>query len=70
VLAAAFRLVRELPSYKRGIEKDAEYEGAVANGTWDPSTTNPVWTGITQKIRTDTEEAFQEQASLLGNPPE
>jgi len=70
VLAAAFRLVRELPAYKRGIEKDAEYEGAVANGTWDPSTTNPVWTGITQKIRTDTEEAFQEQASLLGNPPE
>jgi hypothetical protein len=70
VLAAAFRLVRELPAYKTGMEKSAEYEAAVANGTWDSSKTNPVWTTIAKKIRTGTEEAFAEQASLLGNIPE
>jgi hypothetical protein len=70
VMAAAFRLVRELPAYKEGIEKNAEYEAAVASGTWDSSKTNPVWTGIAKKIRTGTEEAFAEQASLLDNIPE
>ena len=70
VLAAAFRLVRELPAYKKGIEKEKDYEDAVANGTWDSSNTNPIWTGITKKIRAETEEAFHEQDSLLGNPPE
>ena len=69
VTAAAFRLVRELPGYKTGMEKSAEYEAAVANGTWDSSKTNPVWTGIAKKIRSGTEEAFREQASLLGNIP-
>jgi hypothetical protein len=70
VLAAAFRLIRELPAYKTGIEKSAEYEAGVADGTWDSSKTNPVWTGIAGKIRTGTEEAFREQASLLGDKPE
>lgn len=70
VLAAAFRLIRELPAYKTGIEKSAEYEAAVKDGTWDSSKTNPVWTGIAEKIRTGTEEAFAEQASHLGNKPE
>lgn len=70
VLAAAFRLVRELPDYKNGMEKAAEHEAGVANGTWDSSKTNPVWTTIAKKIRTGTEEAFAEQASLLGNIPE
>ena len=70
VLAAAFKLIRELPAYKTGIEKSAEYEAAVKDGTWDSSKTNPVWTGIAEKIRTGTEEAFAEQASHLGNKPE
>jgi hypothetical protein len=70
VLAAAFKLIRELPAYKTGIEKSAEYEAAMKDGTWDSSKTNPVWTGIAEKIRTGTEEAFAEQASHLGNKPE
>ena len=70
VLAAAFKLIRELPAYKTGIEKSPEYEAAVKDGTWDSSKTNPVWTGIAEKIRTGTEEAFAEQASHLGNKPE
>jgi hypothetical protein len=70
VMAAAFKLVKELPAYKSGMEKSAEYEANVASGTHDSSKTNPVWTGIVKKIRAGTEEAFAEQSSLLGDVPE
>jgi hypothetical protein len=65
VLAAAFKLVKELPAYKNGMEKRAAYEAAVANG--DTSKINPVWTSVVKKVRTSTEDAFAEQSSLLGN---
>jgi hypothetical protein len=65
VIAAAFKLVKELPVYKLGLEKSAAYEQAVADGTWDPSNTNPVWTSITKKIQVATEEAFAEQTPPL-----
>ena len=70
VIAAAFKLVKELPAYKRGLEERAAYEAELANGTFDPSKTNPVWTGITRKVRAETEEAFEEQAPLLGDGQE
>ena len=70
VIAAAFRLVKELPAYKNGIEKRAAHEADVANGAHDSSKTNPVWTGIVRKVRTETEEVFAEQASLLGDGEE
>ncbi|WP_213803273.1 hypothetical protein [Granulicella sp. dw_53] len=60
VIAAAFKLVKELSTYKEGQEKGAAYEAAVADGTWDPSKTNPVWTRIVKKVRTETEAAFAE----------
>ena len=69
VIAAAFRLVKELPVYKNGVEKSAVYAADVASGTHDSSKTNPVWTGIVKKIRTGTEEAFAEQSPLLGDVP-
>lgn len=67
-MAAAFRLVQELPAYKAGTEKGAAYEAAVAAGTWDSSRTNPVWTGIVNKVRACTEAAFAEQSPVLGDP--
>jgi hypothetical protein len=70
VIAAAFKLVKELPAYKSGMEKSAEYEASVANGTYDASKTNPVWTGIVKKVRASTEEAFAERSSLLGDVSE
>lgn len=70
VIAAAFRLVKELPAYKNGLVKSAEYEAELASGTFDSSKTNPVWTGITKKIRTCTEEAFAERSPILGDEPE
>jgi hypothetical protein len=70
VIAAAFKLVKELPTYKNGLEKSAEYEAEVASGTFDSSKTNPVWTGIVKKVRASTEEAFAEQSSPLGDAPE
>lgn len=66
-IAAAFKLVKELPAYKRGLEKCETYEAAVAAG--DVSKINPVWTSIVQKVRSGTEEAFAKQTSLLGNIP-
>ncbi|ADV83556.1 hypothetical protein [Terriglobus saanensis] len=68
-IAAAFKLVKELSAYQNGMKKRAAYEAAVADGTWNPSNTNPVWTGIVKKVRTETEEAFAEQSSLLGDTP-
>jgi hypothetical protein len=70
VIAAAFKLIKELPAYKSGMEKSEKYEAAAADGTLDSSKTNPVWTGIVKKVRTGTEEAFREQSSLLGDLPE
>lgn len=67
VIAAAFRLVKELPAYRKGLEQCEAYETSVENGTWDASKTNPVWTGITRKIRAETKEAFAEESSLLGD---
>jgi hypothetical protein len=64
VIAAAFKLISELPSYKEEIEKSAAYE---ADETREAHhSTNPVWTGIVKKVRASTEEAFKEQAPLLG----
>jgi hypothetical protein len=64
VLAAAFKLVKELPAYKEGLERGAAYEAAVAAGTWDASKTNPVWTRIVKEVRIATKKVF---ASLM--PP-
>jgi hypothetical protein len=70
VIAAAFRLVKELPAYKSGIENRAAFEADVTSGAHDSSKTNPVWTGVVRKVRASTEEAFAEQASLLGDVQE
>lgn len=67
VIAAAFRLVKELPAYQSGTAKSAAYQADLASGVYDSSKTNPVWTGIVRKVRAGTEEAFTEQASLLGD---
>ncbi len=68
-MAAAFRLVKELPAYKRELEHSAAYDAELASGNLDTSKINPVWTGIVKKVRTETEEAFAEQSSLLGDVP-
>jgi hypothetical protein len=70
VIAAAFRLVKELPAHQSGIEKRADYAAEAARGDHESSTTNPVWTGIVRKVRASTEEAFREQSGLLGEIPE
>jgi hypothetical protein len=69
VIAAAFKLIQELPAYKLGRQKSDAYEAALAAGTWDPSKTNPVWTSIVEKVRTETQQAFAEKSSLIGDCP-
>ena len=56
VIAAAFKLVKELPTYKNGLEKSVAYEASLADGTCDPSKMNPVWTRIAEKVREETAE--------------
>jgi len=70
VIAAAFRLVKELPAYKDGQGKSAAHEADAASEGYDASKTNPVWAEIARKVRTSTEEAFAEQAPLLGDGKE
>lgn len=70
VIAAAFKLIKELPVYKSGLERRAEHEANAASATFDPSTINPVWAGVAGKVRACTEEAFAEQASLLADEEE
>lgn len=66
VIAAAFKLVKELSAYKKGAEKLAAYQAAPDDGGLDTSKMNPVWTSIVKKIRAETEGAFAEQSSHLG----
>lgn len=63
VMEAAFKLIKELPAYKNGMERSADSE---AVEKLDHSKINPVWAGITKKVRACTEEAFAEQAGLIG----
>lgn len=65
VIAAAFGLVKDLPIYKQGREKCREHDAAVKAGAADSSGMNPVWAGITKKIRTSTRQAFAEQSPVL-----
>jgi hypothetical protein len=65
VMAAAFQLVQELPSYKRWMEAYRNYEAAVTAGTLDSTEINPVWTKIVKQVRTDTERAFASEENVL-----
>lgn len=65
-IAAAFKLVKELPVYKMGRQKREAHEAARAAGTADLSKTNPVWTGITKTMRAKTKEVFGVHAEHLG----
>ncbi|WP_420238103.1 hypothetical protein ACOBR2_00395 [Telmatobacter bradus] len=67
VLAAAFEQIKKLPLYQEEEKRTAAYKEAIANGTWDATKTNPIWTGIVKKVRSETQEAFAEQRSLLGS---
>ena len=65
VLASAFDLVKALPNYADGLAATDQYEEDVKNGTLDPSTLNPAWTKIVDKVRKCRHHAFEEQAGVL-----
>lgn len=72
VIAAAFRLVRELPEHKGRLAKSAAFAAETAGEGHDPATSNPltinpIWTELVQTVRASTEEAFKDQAPLLGD---
>jgi hypothetical protein len=65
VVAAAFELVKTLPAYQAGLKESEAYEAALADGTWNASKTNPVWSGIVKEVRTNTQATFNAQAWIL-----
>jgi len=65
VIAAAFDLVKGMSSYQNGMTRSNAYEEGLADGTWDPSMINPVWTGIVKKVRKDTHATFDAQKGVL-----
>jgi hypothetical protein len=65
VIASAFQIVKKRPAYKRGLKRFAAYEAAQAEGRWDPSAINPVWTEIAKEVREATEKSFEAQAGVL-----
>jgi len=65
VTAAAFELLKELPSYKRWMAAFENYQAAVDAGTWDPTEINPVWTRIAKDVRKKTEESFAAEKEYL-----
>lgn len=65
VIAAAFELIKKLPSYQKGMQRSAEYEAALEHGTWDPAKINPVWTEIAQDVRGATKAGFASKSHVL-----
>jgi hypothetical protein len=65
VIAAAFQLVKELSSYKNGMEESEKYQAALEARTFEHEKINPVWTGIVKNVRAATQKSHEEHASLL-----
>jgi len=65
VIAAAFELVKVLPAYRDGLVQGQKYEQELADGTWDSTHINPVWTEIASAVRTATAAKFDEQKAVL-----
>jgi hypothetical protein len=65
VVATAFEMIKELPSYSKWMAASQRYEEALDNGTWDTSKINPTWTRIVQDVRAATEVSFAAQAERV-----
>jgi hypothetical protein len=65
VMAAAFELIKGMSSYQNGLVAAAAYEEALANGTWETETINPVWTKIVKKTRKETQATYEEHKDVL-----
>lgn len=65
VIAAAFKLIKELPAYKNGQQKGAAYPAA-----YDVSKINPVWAEIVKKIRQARTDALATKDGILLAPEE
>lgn len=65
VMAAAFDLVKQLPSYQKWTRAYEKFEEAVSEGTLPTAEFNPVWTKIVKQVRKSTEEAYAAEADVL-----
>ena len=65
VFAAAFEVIKDLPEYKNGLVAFEKYKKALADGSWDSSQINPVWSGVTKKVRKATKKSFDAESASL-----
>lgn len=65
VISAAFELVRNRPTYARGLEYRQQIEDERREGTLNTSDFNPVWTAISTEIEEDVEETFAKYRDVL-----
>lgn len=65
VMAVAFDIVKQLPSYQRWMGAYEKFKDEVDSESFNPAETNPVWTRIVQRVRRNTEEAFAHEAKYL-----
>lgn len=61
VIASAFKLVKQMPAYKAGLKEFEKFESALENKTFNPKSTNPVWTKTVKRVRAATRKAFAEE---------
>lgn len=61
VIGAAFRLLQQQPGFSTTVERNGELAGKAL----DTSKLNPLWTGMTEKLRASSQAIFAEQESLL-----
>jgi hypothetical protein len=65
VIAAAFQLVKETKKYKEGVEAYEKLQEGLKSGSLDTSKLNPIWTKITNEVRTATEGIFKAEKKYL-----
>lgn len=51
VISKAFDIVVNLESYQKGLEEFGKYQTELDNMTFDPSTTNPIWSSLINELR-------------------
>lgn len=65
VIAAAFEIIKNLSAYQNGLNESVKYEEKLANDTFNPTQTNPVWSEITKELRNSSFSIFAKRSPQL-----
>ncbi|MFV0262674.1 MAG: hypothetical protein ACK5JN_09585 [Kluyvera sp.] len=65
VIASAFEIIKNLSGYQNGIKELSAYEKDLANDTFNPVKTNPVWSEISKELRNSSASIFAKRSPQL-----